>query len=311
MQITLPRPAQISTNVRFLFQTLRRGLALRASALVTPALAGVLAERMFLTPPRPRGGPSAFFDFLDARSSFVAHRGRHIATWRWGPMEAPAVLLVHGWGGTAAQLRGFVAPLLAAGYRVIAYDQPAHGLSEGRLTGLPDFARVVGAVVRHHGGVHAVIAHSLGAAGVAVAMAHGLRLARAVLIAPPSDFIGFTHRFARWHWMPERVREIMQSAIEERFGVRMADLEVSRLAPHLQAPVLVIHDRGDTVMPWQQGEAIARAWPGARLQNTAGLGHHRILKAQTTVQGAVDFIGGRSGVARPATRALPDPAPLY
>jgi pimeloyl-ACP methyl ester carboxylesterase len=40
-------------------------------------------------------------------------------------VENPAVLLVHGWGGNAAQMRAFVFPLLSAGYRVIAYDRPA------------------------------------------------------------------------------------------------------------------------------------------------------------------------------------------
>ncbi len=311
MQITLPRPAQISTNVRFALHALANGIALRASALFTPVLAGAWAERMFLTPPRPRQEPSAFFDFLDARSSFVVHRGRYIASWRWGPVDAPAVLLVHGWGGRASQMRGFVAPLLAAGYRVVAYDQPAHGLSEGRLTGLPDFARVLGAVARHHGGVRAVIAHSLGAAAAAVAVAHGLHVERAVLVGTPSDFVDYTRRFARWHWMPERVRRIMQSAIEERFGVRMADLEIERLAPQLRIPALLIHDRRDPVSPWKQGAGIARAWSGARLLTTEGLGHGRILESDEAQRSAVDFITGRSAVAAPALPTLPNPAPLY
>ncbi len=311
MQVILPRPAQISTNVRIAFHTLAHGVALRASALFAPVLAGAWAERLFLTPPRSRHEESAFFDFLDARSSYVEHRGRHLATWRWGPEDAPTVLLVHGWGGRASQMRAFVPHLLAAGFRVIAYDQPAHGLSDGRLTGLPDFARVLGAVARHHGGVRAVIAHSLGAAAAAVAMAHGLRVERAVLIGAPSDFVGYTRRFARWHWMPERVRRIMQAAIEERFGVGMAELEITRLAPRLQTAALIIHDRADPVSPWKQGAAIARAWPGARLLTTEGLGHGRILESDAALRAAADFVTGRSGVAGPAVPALPHPAPLY
>src|SRR5262245_26950465 len=224
-----PALHQISTNVRFL-----------TGSLLLPEFTAALAERLFLTPPRPRV-PSAFFDFLDARSSYVEHRGRHLATWRWGPADAPAVLLVHGWGGLAAQMRGFVAPLLAAGFRVVAYDQPAPGYSEGRLTGLPDFADALAAVAQHHEGVHAVVAHSLGAAGAAVALSRGLDIERAVLIGAPSDFVGYTRRFARWHWMPERARRVMQAAIEERFGVPMADLEVARLAPALRVRALIIH----------------------------------------------------------------------
>src|SRR5882672_2069914 len=93
---------RISTNVRFL-----------TGSLLLPEYAAALAERLFLTPPAPRLPQSTFFDFLDAHASFVDYRGRSLATWRWGPRDARAVLLAHGWGGYAAQMRGFVPRLLA------------------------------------------------------------------------------------------------------------------------------------------------------------------------------------------------------
>lgn len=60
---------RISTNVRFL-----------TGSLLLPEYAAALAERLFLTPPAPRLRQSTFFDFLDARSSFLEYRGRNIAT---------------------------------------------------------------------------------------------------------------------------------------------------------------------------------------------------------------------------------------
>jgi pimeloyl-ACP methyl ester carboxylesterase len=294
---------RISTNVRFL-----------TGSLLLPEYAAALAERLFLSPPAPRESPDAhgtFFAFLDARASFVAHRGRNLASWRWGPLQAPAVLLAHGWGGNAAQMRRFVPYLLAAGFRVVAYDQPAHGLSEGKLTGLPDFAGALAAVAAHHGNVQHLIAHSLGGSAAALALARGMQLKRAVLVSPPSDLVGHSRRFARWYWMPEPLRRAMQAAIEERFGLRWAELETARLAPKLTTPALVIHDHGDRVVPWTQGAALARAWPGARLLSTVGLGHGRILESEVTARAAVEFITGKSGVASPAEPALPHPAPLY
>ena len=311
MPQTLSVPHRNSTNVRSLFETLTRRVGLSTSAWLAPGLAGLWAERLFLTPPKPRYPGSEFFDLIDARQSFVRHRGRHIATWRWGSPEAPAVLLAHGWGGRATQMKRFVFHLAAAGYRVIAYDQPAHGLSEGRLTGLPDFADAMGAVARHHGNVQAVIAHSLGGPAAALAIARGLPAARAVLVSPPSDLVGYSRRFARWFAIPERVRRAMQAAIEERFGVRWSDLEIARIAPRLHAQALVIHDRSDTQVPWKQGAALAQHWPGARLLTTEGLGHGRILDDDTVARAAVDFIAGRSSVAPLAVPALPNPAPLY
>jgi pimeloyl-ACP methyl ester carboxylesterase len=271
---------RISTNVRF-----------AASALLFPELAAGLAERLFLTPPRPRDAAAAALDLIDARSSILRHKGRHIAMWRWGASDAPAVLLAHGWGGNAAQMRGFVFPLLEAGFRVVAYDQPAHGVSEGRLTGLPDFADVLAEVAWHHGGLHAVIGHSLGAMAAALAEAQGRTQPRkVVLISPPSDLMGYSRRFARWHWMPEPVRDAMQAAIEERYGLPWSELELARLAPRLAAQALVIHDRGDRMVPWKQGEQLARHWQGARLLSTEGLGHRRILVDDAVARAAVDFV---------------------
>ena len=276
---SLPR---ISTNVRF-----------AASHLLFPELAGAWAERLFLTPPRARNAAASAFDLIDARSTFLEHKGRHIAMWTWGARskEAPAVLLAHGWGGNAAQMRAFAFPLLQAGYRVIAYDQPAHGVSEGKLTGLPDFADVLGAVADYHGGIEAVIAHSLGGAAAALSLSWSrVAFKKIVLISPPSDLIGYSRRFARWYWMPEAVREAMQNAIEERYGVRWEDLEVRRVAPRLGARALVIHDRDDRMMPWTHGAKVAESWPGAQLMLTDGLGHGRILRDERVTRAAADFL---------------------
>ena len=271
---------QISTNVR-----------LAASRLLFPELAGAFAERLFLTPPAARDAATSALDLIDARSSVLVHKGRHIGTWRWGEADRPAVLLVHGWGGNAAQMRAFVFPLLSAGYRVIAYDQPAHGVSEGRLTGLPDFADVLAEVASHHGNVQAVIGHSLGA--TAAAMAHAWRkldVRKLVLVSPPSDLVGYSRRFARWHWLPEPVRRSMQSAIEERYGLRWDELELARVSPRLEAAALVIHDRDDRMVPWKQGAAFAAKWRGATLMTTQGLGHGRILQDAAVTWAARDFI---------------------
>src|SRR4026209_2347939 len=181
MPTTLRLP-QISTNVRLV-----------ASRLLFPDLAGAWAERLFLTPPRAADAAASALDLIDARPGCIVHQGRHIMTWRWGAPDAPAVLLAHGWGGHAAQMRAFVFPLLAAGYRVIAYDQPAHGVSEGRLTGLPDFAEVIAELAWHYGEVSAIVAHSLGGAAAGLALErHQLRVEKVVLVSPPSDLVGYS-----------------------------------------------------------------------------------------------------------------------
>jgi len=300
-----------STNVRFLFETLPQRFRLRIAATLAPSLADAWAERLFLTPPRAGDADDLACDLSDGVAGAVVHRGRRLATWTWGPRRAPAVLLVHGWGGRAAQLRHFVYPLRGHGFRVVAFDQPAHGRSEGRLSGLPDFADAVAAVAARAGGVHALIAHSLGAPAAAYAAARGLAIESAVLISPPTDLVGYSRRFARWLGMPEWLRDAMQSAIEERYGVRWSAFELQRLGTRMDARALVVHDRDDRHVPLAQGRRFAIAWPGARMLETEGLGHGRILRADAVVRAAAAFIAGHSQVASPARPALPAPSPLY
>jgi pimeloyl-ACP methyl ester carboxylesterase len=124
-------------------------------------------------------------------------------------------------------------------------------------------------------------------------MSRGLPFRRAVLISPPADVVGYSRRFARWHWMPEPLRRAMQAAIEERYGVRWEELELARVAPRLTARGLVIHDRDDHMVPWKQGAAVAQHWRGARLVTTQDLGHRRILADDAVISAAVAFIDAR------------------
>jgi len=87
--------------------------------------------------------------------------GGELAVTTWGS-SGPAVLLMHGWGGARAQMTGFVDPLLFAGYRVVAYDQPAHGESNGKLTNLLEIAPTMDLIAKEEGSFHAIIAHSFG-----------------------------------------------------------------------------------------------------------------------------------------------------
>src|SRR5215468_3962485 len=130
--------SKISTSVRF--PSLSFGGLLRAyftiASRLLPEMARRHAEQLFTLPPPYAGRRS---QPADARRETVTVGGHTVAVWQAGPAAAPAVLLVHGWGGRGTQMGTFVAPLLAAGYRVMWFDQPGHGESGRGAVGLPDF----------------------------------------------------------------------------------------------------------------------------------------------------------------------------
>jgi pimeloyl-ACP methyl ester carboxylesterase len=103
--------------------------------------------------------------------------------------QAP-ILLMHGWGASVYMWRHSFTPLAAAGYHVIAFDLPGHGLSDK-----PDEAQVyrvesLAAVVRELVEVERltdvdVVAQSMaGTIALELATSKGSRVRRLVLVNP-------------------------------------------------------------------------------------------------------------------------------
>ena len=71
-------------------------------------------------------------------SGFARGGGDEIAVYAWG--NGPTILCVHGWGGRATNFAAFIGPMVAAGFRVVAFDAPGHGQSSGTLSSGPAIA---------------------------------------------------------------------------------------------------------------------------------------------------------------------------
>jgi predicted alpha/beta hydrolase family esterase len=261
----------------------------RAVGPTLPELAGTAAGRLFVTPPRPAVSPRVTQVLARGEPFSVRWRGGDLRAWSWG--SGPAVLLVHGWGGYGAQFASFVAALESAGCRAVAMDGPAHGISDGRRTNLLEFAEAVQRVAEATGPLAGIVAHSFGGASAAIAMSRGLRPGRAVFVAPAADPVLATQRFAAALGLPDAALRAMRSRLERRIGVRFEVLRIPRLAAEFDVPLRVVHDRDDREVPWEEGSAIAAAWPGAELLTTHGLGHYRILHDAAVIRGAVAFLG--------------------
>lgn len=275
-----------STNVRSTIR-LARG-TLSALGTVSPPLAGRLALRLFTQTQRraPREGER---DVLTGAERFVVpFGGDRLVAWSWG--RGPVVLLAHGWNGRGTQLAPFVRPLVEAGYRVVTWDAVGHGQSTGERATIVDFARGVTAVAEAVGGAHAVVAHSMGGAASMIAMHDGLSVDRAVFIASPIDPGRWVAYFAELLDLDAEVQASFLDALAERAGRPPEELHGERLAPALRVPLLAIHDTDDREVPIAASLALTRAWPGASLHQTSGLGHQRILSDPDVIARSVRFV---------------------
>jgi pimeloyl-ACP methyl ester carboxylesterase len=303
-------PRSSSSNNRTTVRS-RRSLhlaraALQATYILSEDLGTGLAERLFTSPRRFRrpmrerarlASGRRFEVEVALRAPRWAGQTCRIAAWRWG--QGPAVLLVHGWEGRGAQLGAFVEPLATSGLSVIAFDAPGHGDSPGHRAYVTDLADAVIDVAAASGPVHATIAHSFGAAAVLLAYARaGLDAARNVMIAPNVLLDDAVRRFAHAIGLDELDRLDLERRLAASTGLSLTALAPGRLAAARDADLLVVHDRGDREVPLANAEALAAAWPGARLHATSGLGHHRILRDPDVIERAVELV----------RRDLPGPA---
>jgi len=270
--------------------------ALKLAALISTGLTGRWVNRLWLRSQRyPE--PAREKEWLaSAQRLTLAHCDRPLAVYRWG--EGPAVLLVHGWHGRGAQLGAFAAPLVAAGFSVVTFDAPAHGRTPGHATNLPEVSEALLTVANAFPPLHGVIAHSFGAACTLAAIRHGLAPRRVVTLSAPSSLEFLMDSFAARLNISATVMDVHRRLVEARFG---ADLwqrySPAGIARALDIPALLVHDEEDHDVPWQEGEALALAWPGAIRVQTRGLGHRRILRDPEVVARVVTFM------AESATRA--------
>jgi pimeloyl-ACP methyl ester carboxylesterase len=285
-----------STNVRNLAAFAWQRLALQVASALAPRHAVERAARLFATPPRHAHTPPEVA-LLGTGRGFVAMNAFHrLAAWRFGDPAHPAIVFSHGWGGRGAQFRQFVAPLVARGYQVVLFDHEGHGHSEGREASLIHFVKGIEAIVAKLEGERVAIAgfvgHSLGAAAVGAYLNATGRETRAVLVAPPTSIVRYSSFFARRFGLPEHLRRAMQERFEARLGRRWQEFELPHSVSGVAAAALVIHDEEDREVPAASGASLARAWRGARLVRTRGLGHRAILRAPQVVDAAARFLSG-------------------
>ncbi|MBS1673892.1 MAG: alpha/beta fold hydrolase [Actinobacteria bacterium] len=281
---------------------------IRAIGAVSPALAARLALRLFFTTsPRMAVRDDDLDTHLQARRERIRIRGSEVVVYRWGRGER-AVLLLHGWQGRASQFAPLVRELVADGLRVVSFDAPAHGGSDGRHTDLRDWVAAAEHLQRTDGPFHALVGHSFGGLAALTAARTTVPVPRVAVIASAASPAAFLAEFSG------TLR--LSPAVATRFGQRFAahfdmdPAEVTATFDGAENPLpagtelLVVHDRADHRMPDSEALRLHAAHIGrSRLLRTEGFGHNRVLRADPVLDAVTSFLGAetpKSGTQGPA-----------
>lgn len=227
-------------------------------------------------PPTIRDKERAFIETARMEQRMV--EGYPITEYHWGDPEGPMVLLTYGWSYNVGRWRHFVPALELAGFHVVAYDPPGHGLTEGNFLNLLINSLLQRNLIDRYGPVEAIIGHSFGGASAVYTVSHlpvTQRPKRMVVMASFSStlkmFGEFRVRMGLWK---STFRRWLQWA-ERQNGLPLHYFDMARLSGHLSTvQALLVHDPADAVTPFSSAQRYHTFWPGSALWAARGGGHH-------------------------------------
>lgn len=260
----------------------RTGLA--AALLAAPVAAAwrfALAYRARAGVPRPRAPVHAPGELgLPFQDVTIESDGLRLPAW-WIPgpeaVDAPAVVLVHGWESARDRTLPNAQVLHAAGFHVLTFDVRGHGANDREVLPLTavEFGRDALAAARFAlerpdvTGL-AMLGHSLGGVGALLAAVAEPRIAAVVAVSTPAGpyrLTRHTFRLARLP-LPDLIAYPLAWLTTRVFlrprGHAVGAVSATRAAGAYLGPLLLVHGTADDVVPPGSVMLLARAARRAR-----------------------------------------------
>ena len=270
------------------------GTAAAAFALQTTT--DVVLRRAFRTRAPARG------DGADVETVWVdAARSKRLAVRLLLPAgrePAGVVLIIHGWGGSSADMAAVGRALSDAGFGALLVDARCHGLSDDDdFASMPRFAEDIESALRWLGGVHGwspsdvvLLGHSVGA-GAALLAATRTPVAGVVAIAcmaHPHEMM--TAMMAR-RGLPAAATRYVLRRLQHLIGQPFDSFAPINTIGLQTRPVLLVHGDQDDVVPVGDAHRLLRAAQGdAALLVAPGAGHRSVEAFLDHAPQVVDFV---------------------
>lgn len=249
------------------------------------------AKKLFITPIKYKI-PKREFEmdknsiqyFLD-----VPTINKKIVVYEYGKSEKK-ILLVHGWSGRGTQLVKIADLLLEMGYSTVSFDAPAHGKSPGKTSILTEFIESIIALEKKYNHFEHIIGHSLGGMATLNAIKKGINTKSAVLIASGDSVNDIVTDFIQKLKLKKMIAQKMIASFEEDYHESMEGYSAYVAAKQVKNPVLVIHDKNDTDVPYKAALNIHENLEISTLKLTNELGHRKILGDQKVLNYIRNFL---------------------
>jgi pimeloyl-ACP methyl ester carboxylesterase len=263
---------------------------------LAPAIAGRMAFELFCTPYpkyKKRKAP-AIFHHATKRTVVLADQTK-IHGFEWLPSKPndQTVLIAHGYASYAYKFEHYIAPLLKMGYRVLAFDAPAHGQSEGKHIHVVVYQEAIQKIMEQAGPIHHFIGHSLGALTLSM-IAEKIDQAEArkfVLIAPATKTTTTFANFFKMMHLNEVTKAAFLQDVSNRTSHTVDHFAADRALTNYKGPILWVHDEKDMVCPYEDIINFKENAPSnIKFLITNGLGHNKVYKTAEIMDQIMTFL---------------------
>ncbi len=223
--------------------------------------------------------------------------GTRLHAW-WVPVEhrAPAVIVLHGWGGNASLMLPVGPHIHRAGFHALFLDARNHGLSEhDDFSSMPRFAEDLEAAFRWLEGRDdvadiGIVGHSVGAGAAILATSRGLPAKAVVSVsafAHPGELMRAQGPLAR---LPRPIRWWVLHHLERMIGFRFDEIAPRNRIGDVTAPLLLVHGDADPVVPVSDAYELADRMRERRLIVVPGGGHSDLEPFQPYLPRVLEFL---------------------
>jgi dipeptidyl aminopeptidase/acylaminoacyl peptidase len=213
---------------------------------------------------------------------------------------APAVAVLHGWGGNAEMMLPLAQPLHRAGYAVLLLDSRNHGRSDSDgFSSLPRFAEDLDRALdwlalqsEVDAARMAALGHSVGAAAALLVASRRPELSAVASIAAFADPESMMRRFLAAHHVPYfPLGRLVLRYVQRAIGHRFSDIAPRNTIRRILCPVLLVHGSDDATVPVEDAMAIyaRRTGDQVRLLILAG-DHDSSREAERHAGELIDFL---------------------
>ncbi len=214
-----------------------------------------------------------------------------LSCYSWGA-GTKTVLLMHGWDARAIDFYKLIPVLVDSGYRVVSFDSPGHGHSEGEISHIIDFKEVLHKFILHYGKPYAIVGHSMGGAAAAfMLMEYDIKIEKLVIIAIPVVSKRFFDQMFSSMKVPMKMQKAFYAGYERELGESIEKYNLIERKETIKADnIFMIYDEFDEIAASEDVQEFLLDHPKIKTLNMKGVGHYSIIKDKHVISAITKFL---------------------